>query len=74
MFGVLCWLIGSMAVRQRESYTRLGISGIVVQSIRNFVEYVGVNMGIPVPLLLIDMIMSACSRTRRVTHLTLRCS
>ena len=58
-------------MRQRELYMRLRISGIVVQLIKNFVEYVGVNMGILVPLLIIDRIMSKCSRTHRVTHLRL---
>ena len=42
--------------------------------IKIFVEYVGVITGIQVPLLIIDRrgvsVMSACSRTRRVTHLT----
>src|SRR5664279_2030458 len=43
-------------------------------SIKIFVECVGAIMGIQVPLMVIDRrgvsIMSACSRTRRVTHLT----
>src|SRR5664279_4937799 len=43
-------------------------------SIKIFVECVGAIMGIQVPLMVIDQrgvsIMSACSRTRRVTHLT----
>src|SRR5664279_124738 len=42
--------------------------------IKIFVECVGAIMGIQVPLMVIDQrgvsIMSACSRTRRVTHLT----
>jgi len=41
--------------------------------IKIFVEFVGVIMGIQVPLMVIDRrsvsIMSARSRTRRVTHL-----
>jgi hypothetical protein len=36
-----------------------------------FIEYVGVNMDIQIPLLIIDGDHSAYSRTRRVTHLTL---
>jgi hypothetical protein len=36
-----------------------------------FVEYVGVNMDFQIPLLIIDVIMSTYSRTRRVIHLTL---
>jgi hypothetical protein len=36
-----------------------------------FVEYVGVNMDFKIPLLILIEIMSAYSRTRRVTHLML---
>ena len=51
------------------------VHDIVVQSIKIFVECVGVITDILVPLMVIDQrdvsIMSARSRTRRVTHLTL---
>ena len=50
------------------------VHDMVVQPIKIFVECVGVIMDILVPLMVIDwrgfLIMSARSRTRRVTHLT----
>ena len=50
------------------------VHDIVVQSIKIFVECVGVITDILLPLMVIDQrdvsIMSARSRTRRVTHLT----
>ena len=49
---------------------------IAVQPIKIFIEYVGTNMSIQVPLLVIDRrgvsVMSTSSRTRRVRTLNVR--